>query len=597
MAIDRREDAGEFYPGGKTISTQPVKGGGDMKHEDFADVAKLPDRFNDTMIHDKLNEVIGLLKGPVAAFALTLALDVLLGAFSVQGAGVTVETAPKGAIFNDEPVVTNVNFDATGLAAASDVYTKAETEEKIVELAPAPGNYAAVSNAAMNAVQPTNMPMLASYPMKQWGENINIAGDEYIDVSKEYHGTIAHRIFDGWYLSLSTDFWDQFSDVALSGSYNDLTDTPTIPTVPTAQINAATETNALQNAELESHASQLSQLSQSLDGKVPTSRTINGKALTSNISLSASEVGAATPEELDASDRILYALVEGTNIIDVVTNYESAINIPERLLVQIDTNGERKVVWRESTRHNATIEQLTAALDAATNALANATAALIDAKADRAWGKYTSGLGADAPADTLWISHPNTVLAGGLDWMKNVTTGGDVFVLTSNGMALEFENNPTNAAFFNLSSNGETIFRVEKTDERLVYVNISDVDVVGNYLLVGFSSWAYPTHPLLRVKKDLADAEWLKEEDAVDGEWAGVARFAWSGDGVNVPFVVTIENLTGGVKIFAGFSYTAPGETKIINNGVTDLSKGIFHNNKTYKWVVNGTKLELVEQQ
>ena len=52
MAIDRREDAGEFYPGGKTISTQPVKGGGDMKHEDFADVAKLPDRFYATMIHD-----------------------------------------------------------------------------------------------------------------------------------------------------------------------------------------------------------------------------------------------------------------------------------------------------------------------------------------------------------------------------------------------------------------------------------------------------------------------------------------------------------------------------------------------------------------
>ena len=385
--------------------------------------------------------------------------------------------------------------------------------------------------------------------------------------------------------------------VATSGSYNDLSNKPTIPTVPTAQINAATTTNALQDAELESHASQLSQLSQSLDGKVPTSRTINGKALTSNISLSASEVGAATSEELAASDRILYALVEGTNIIDVVTNYESAINIPERLLVQIDTNGERKVVWRESTRHNATIEQLTAALDAATNALANATAALLAAKADRAWGKYTSGLGEYAPADTLWISHPSTVLAGGLDWMKNVTTGGDIFVLTSNGMALEFENNPTNAAFFNIASNGETIFRIEKTDERAVYVNISDVDVVGNYLLVGFQSWAWPTHPLLRVKEDLADAEWLKEEDAVDGEWAGVARFAWSGDGVNVPFVVTIENLTGGGKIFAGFSYTAPGETKIINNGVTDLSKGIFHNNKTYKWVVNGTKLELVEQQ
>lgn len=116
MAVDRREDPGEFYPDGKIISTRPIAGGGDMKHSDFADVAELPDRFNDTMIHDKLNEVIGLLKGPVAAFALTLALDVLLGAFSAQGAGVTVQTAPKGAVFNDEQIVTNVVFDATGLA-------------------------------------------------------------------------------------------------------------------------------------------------------------------------------------------------------------------------------------------------------------------------------------------------------------------------------------------------------------------------------------------------------------------------------------------------------------------------------------------------
>ena len=46
-------------------------------------------------------------------------------------------------------VVTDVTFE--GLADATNVYTKAETEEKIVELAPAPGNYAAVSNAAMSA--------------------------------------------------------------------------------------------------------------------------------------------------------------------------------------------------------------------------------------------------------------------------------------------------------------------------------------------------------------------------------------------------------------------------------------------------------------
>lgn len=66
--------------------------------------------------------------------------------------------------------------------------------------------------------------------------------------------------------------------------------------VSNAAVHAAI-TNALQDTALESHASQLSQLSQALDGKVPTSRTINGKALTSNISLSADEVGAYSTNE------------------------------------------------------------------------------------------------------------------------------------------------------------------------------------------------------------------------------------------------------------------------------------------------------------
>jgi len=145
--MDRREDAGEFYPDGKVISTRPVATGGDVKHSDFAGIEPLPERFTDEDVKTRLDQLIIAAKGASAAV-----VALLLGAAALA-AGVTVQTAPKGTIYNDGQIVTNVVFDATGLAEVTNVYTKAETEAKIVELAPAPGDYATVSNKAMTALQ------------------------------------------------------------------------------------------------------------------------------------------------------------------------------------------------------------------------------------------------------------------------------------------------------------------------------------------------------------------------------------------------------------------------------------------------------------
>ena len=65
MNEDTRTDAGEFYPGGGTARPRVIDKNADMKHSEFADVAAVPARFTDTTLRDKLNEVIGKLKGPV----------------------------------------------------------------------------------------------------------------------------------------------------------------------------------------------------------------------------------------------------------------------------------------------------------------------------------------------------------------------------------------------------------------------------------------------------------------------------------------------------------------------------------------------------
>lgn len=163
--MDTRRDEGQFYPYGKRVMpTAPTDG--DVRHAEFEGIEELPAKFTDEDVRRKMNTLIGTLKGTTAALAVAFALPLL-------GAGVTVETARKGEIYNDEPVVVGVAFDASGLATTADVarveqalggkadaasvYTKAETDARIVELAPEPSDYAAVRGAALSAVQPSRM--------------------------------------------------------------------------------------------------------------------------------------------------------------------------------------------------------------------------------------------------------------------------------------------------------------------------------------------------------------------------------------------------------------------------------------------------------
>ena len=133
MSEDTRTDAGEYYPGGGSARPRIIDRNADMKHSEFAEVEAVPQRFTDDMLRDKVNEVIGLLKGPVAALAIAA-----LAVATTLGAGITVQRAPQGEIYNDEQIVTNVTFDASGLATTGELAQVSEdvatNAERIVAL-------------------------------------------------------------------------------------------------------------------------------------------------------------------------------------------------------------------------------------------------------------------------------------------------------------------------------------------------------------------------------------------------------------------------------------------------------------------------------
>ena len=344
---------------------------------------------------------------------------------------------------------------------------------------------------------------------------------------------------------------------------------PTIPTVPTAQINAATTTNALQDTTLESHSSQLSQLSLSLDGKVPTSRTINGKALTSNISLSASEVGATTAEDV-------YRIVAGTNVVLVVTNYNSAVHAPAMKLQHLDPDtGEYITYWDETCRHGITL----------TNAM-NYADAVAQTRAPAAWCGTTSGLGQEAPAGVTWVSTPETVIAGGYEYEKVITTSGAVWILTSNGLAVGAT---TNSYFRVSATDGTELFSIEKTDSYLVGVNADGITRSGNTITIPINVVAN-THPYIRATTNLVNAVWTKEDE--NGFSCPFASVSWSGTSGAYVATVTCAHK----EAFFYFEFMHEGTAKIRQNAKTELTGGIYFNGNTYMPTVSGNELKFIRQ-
>ena len=259
------------------------------------DIEELGGHYKLADLAAKINEVCRILAqrtapvsgpsaGPFGAVALVLLFS--LGAFAAN-----VQTARLDDMYNDERVVTNVTFE--GLAtpgAVSNIVTKAYVEdlgitadfstnnaalvETIEATAPAPGNYAAVSNRAMHAVQTETDPVWnaekSGYATKADVETLtakDIELEQQIDLSDSINIQKFNQINRD--LAAMNDVL-QFDSAPTEGSRRIVTShgiktaidnaaPGDYANVSNAAVHAAI-TNALQDAELESHASQLSQL-------------------------------------------------------------------------------------------------------------------------------------------------------------------------------------------------------------------------------------------------------------------------------------------------------------------------------------------------
>ena len=463
---------------------------------------------------------------------------------------------------------------------------------------PAPGNYATVSNRAMTALQEhqdisgkldksgdTMTGLLeSSAPLGEAWEGFGVNG------TIGYYGGIhwGVRIGTGANSDHPVIIGKQGNEIVVPSSSGTMALTSDIPSVGDYATVSNRAMTALQSYS-ETDPNVPGWAKSETQPLPPNYSTVSNKAMTAlqsytesdpsvhtwakaatKPSYTASEVGATTTEEV-------YRLITGTNVVLIVTNYNSATHAPSMKLQHLDPeSGQYVTYWDETRQHGITL----------TNAMDYTDAAIQTRAAPRAWSGTTSGLGSEAPAGVTWISTPETVIAGGYEYEKVITSAGAVWVLSSNGLTT----GATTNSFFRISaSDGTELFSIEKTDSYLIGVSADSITRSGNTVTIPVNIVA-GTHPYIRATTNLVNAVWVKEdENGFSCPWATVS---WSG--TTGAYVATVT--CSQPQAFFYFEYTVEGVAKIKNSAKTEMTGGIIFNGTTYMPTVNGNKLEFVAQ-
>ena len=318
-----------------------------------------------------------------------------------------------------------------------------------------------------------------------------------------------------------------------------------------------------------------------LDNAVPSSRKVNNKALSTDITLSASDVGAPSIGMFNASSNLAatadgkattaIAYLQGDDAKVVITNYDSAVTMPSMSLQQrMDEGGSNywKIVWNEMTRWNWLFDYYFP-----TNYFNKAQInSLLDEKADRAWGYYDSHGGNYAPDGYTWVSSPKIAIAAGLAYQRTVTSEGAIWVLTSNGLVTEAGGNMTNGFFRISDDEGNSLFEIVKGNKRTVGAQAGSLTTT-SVLGITHMHITYPvvseSHPTVKVCTNLSTADW-KAETANDC----VANVEWTGS--SGAWVAEVWGKTSQPTMFVNAEYEVGGETYIKNVAPISAEGGIL---------------------
>lgn len=559
-------------------------GTGDVRHAEFADMTADLDADESSLgdVMTKMNALITKLKGTTAALVALLAL----GSF----AAVDVQTAKLSALPGKTMVVTNV----TGAAAASDLTTatnalataitnKADKSELALKQDKLPyatnaipaGVISGAPWMTQNTADGRYLKMNGSVGSIGWedgGQSLvlhaasfkgdvlgNVRGDSIIanDIYGYKYGVTGVSL-----VSYLDETYAKVGDIPTASSLHAVTyaaDAPDAHKTAAGILTVAANAAGTKDEALFTSADYL---------------TITNGTTT-----------AATKSYVTSQNNTTRAIVEtwenfldGSNVVFSITNYISgSCNLDTaKLRIMEMTNGVYREVFNSRNEILLHLNNFkTNDFAVATNTVISGVIAAISDKADKDWGKYTSA-GGEAPSNTVYMTAPSTVFAGGLDYKRVAVGEGMIGVLTTKGAPVYTTGDEGTFKF--QDDGGTNYFGFAKTDSYTIGCDTDGINV-NDHLVTLTYNVTMSGVPCIWYKSDISTTGGWEQLNTPDGNpVAGASHLvSWEATpaaGTEVCYINCPEA--------AGFfraTIEDEGSAKFMTNMPADLGGGILCTN------------------
>lgn len=272
------------------------------------------------------------------------------------------------------------------------------------------------------------------------------------------------------------------------------------------------------------------------------------------------------------------AFVDGSNVIFSVTNYMSGsyrLDAAKFRLLEL-REGEYRELYNSRTEillhvTNET-SRIKSEVDSSLDALSNDVDLRISNKADKDWGKYTSA-GSEAPSNTTYLTSPNTVFAGGMEYERVSVSLGTICVLKNAGAPVYTQGDEGTFKF--QDDGGTNYFGFAKTDSYTIGCNTDDISVANDIVTLTYNVTMSGV-PCIWYTPDLINQPWV-QLNLSDGSQAEGAPVVVSWDTNPEPGQEVCYINAGNIgRGFFKATIEVAGSAKFMTNMPADFSGGIF---------------------